>query len=90
MNAHAPATFPELHPEVPLGPLERAERKLGRTGWTYADYVAEGRLDFDAAGLKPARVSPFRPADREHWAKCFADMHCPLHKRGKQRFGGAF
>lgn len=69
-------------PAAALPHLEAAEQAQGRAHWTYADYVAEGRRDYAASG----RTNKLHET---RWAQAYANMHCPLSKRGKQRFGGA-
>lgn len=71
------------HATRPATPgYDRVEAFLGRTHWTYANYVEAGRREFDDRGFKDTGTNPWEPCQREHYAQCYADLSCPRFKRG--------
>lgn len=56
------------------------EVELGRVNWTRADYVEQGRREWDAW----SSVAP-RPKDREAFARAFADVAMPWPKQQAER-----
>lgn len=78
-----------MHPFTPTAatPLsaltldERTELRLGRAHWTVADYLAEGRREFDENHERLHGARPANPVDREHYARCYVQMFCPAGKR---------
>ena len=68
-NTDTPLDFPHVL---------RAERLLGRTDWSAADYYVEGLAEFDRHyTAKPDR---FTPARRREYASKFVHFHCPRYK----------
>lgn len=64
---------------------ERTELRMGRAHWTIADYLNEGRREFDALYIDTGKASPWQPGNREEYARKYVQMFCPAGKRIQER-----
>lgn len=72
MTSHAP--YPRPGCDSGEGFFHREERRLGRAGWTKAQYLEAGRAEFDR--LFTASRAP-TAGEREHYAQCFWRLNAP-------------
>lgn len=63
------------------GIYERTEALMGRTAWTFADYLEEGRRLFDDRGPGQPGMERLHVSMREESAKAYARLSCPPAKR---------
>jgi hypothetical protein len=63
---------------------DRTEVALDRVHWTYADYLDEGRRQWDERADDPQRRGQ-TPSDRERFARAFAEVSIPPAKRDAMR-----
>jgi hypothetical protein len=70
--AHYHQPYPRKGCGIGDGIYDRAERCLGKSHYTYADYVAEGREWAASKGVPEIALA-------EH-ARCYAAVHCPPGK----------
>ncbi len=75
MNAQTP-----IQSAAALGTFERTEALMGRTRWTFADYVEEGRRQFDNRGPGQPGTERLGDSMREEFAKAYARLVCPPAK----------
>ena len=65
--------------EAKWGQIDRHDALAGRIDWTLADYLAEGRAEYD-------RISFGRdPSQREHYARAYVRINMPAWKRAEQK-----
>jgi hypothetical protein len=70
MTYHAP--LPRA--DTGEGVFHQHERRMGRAGWTKAQYLEAGRAEFDR--LYTASRAPTE-GQREHYAECFWLVNAP-------------
>lgn len=63
-------------PAFGLSSKERDEVLFGRVNWTVADYLEEGRREFD----RNQGRGQFPNNGREHYARAFLNINCPPAK----------